>query len=417
MFDEIAVRDVVAGLVLVIGSVFLSSDFVFSAQEQTYQMEESLPGSETKEISNLKGRVWAESKKIWRVAFPAILARVAVQGTLVVTQAFIGHIGNIELAAYALIQIIAVRFAHGILLGMSSATETLCGQAFGAKQYHMMGIYLQRSCIINLGTSIILLPVFVFATPIFKLLGQQENIAHKAGCISLWFIPYIYFLVFNTTIQKYLQSQLKNMILGWLSPGSFVLHVLLSWIFVNKLNLGIPGAMGALILSSWLVIIGEFVYVLGGWCPDTWTGFTLASFADLFPALKLTISSAVMLCLELWYYAVLVLIAGYMENAATEISAFSICAAISVRVANELGRGNDKAAKFSIKVVISTSTCIGVFFWVICLVFGHKIGFLFTSDEEVAKSVSSLSVLLAFSVLMNSIQTVLTGIYIHRKPS
>ncbi|KAK0601459.1 hypothetical protein LWI29_024440 [Acer saccharum] len=222
------------------------------------------------------------------------------------------------------------------------------------------------------------------------------------------------------------------MILGWLSPGSFVLHVLLSWIFVSKLNLGIPGAMGALILSSWLVIIGEFVYVLGGWCPDTWTGFTLASFADLFPALKLTISSAVMLCLELWYYAVLVLIAGYMENAATEISAFSIClniiawdfvlcigfsAAISVRVANELGRGNDKAAKFSIKVVISTSICIGVFFWIICLVFGHKIGFLFTSDEEVAKSVSSLSVLLAFSVLMNSIQTVLTGIYFHRKPS
>ncbi|KAF3327033.1 Protein TRANSPARENT TESTA 12 [Carex littledalei] len=29
---------------------------------------------------------------------------------------------------------------------MTSALETLCGQAYGAKQYHMLGIYLQRSC-------------------------------------------------------------------------------------------------------------------------------------------------------------------------------------------------------------------------------------------------------------------------------
>lgn len=31
---------------------------------------------------------------------------------------------------------------------MASALETLCGQAYGAKQYHMLGIYLQRSWII-----------------------------------------------------------------------------------------------------------------------------------------------------------------------------------------------------------------------------------------------------------------------------
>ncbi|KAL1825006.1 hypothetical protein ACET3Z_011784 [Daucus carota] len=62
-----------------------------------------------------------------------------------VTQSFIGHISPLDLAGYALVQTITVRFVNGILLGMSSATETLCGQAFGAGQYHMMGIYLQRS--------------------------------------------------------------------------------------------------------------------------------------------------------------------------------------------------------------------------------------------------------------------------------
>ncbi|KAJ0015258.1 hypothetical protein Pint_20811 [Pistacia integerrima] len=338
-------------------------------------MEERLLGSEAKDDSNLKGRIWAESKKLWRIALPAMLARVSQYGMFVVTQGFIGHIGEVQLAAYALIQIIAVRFANGILLGMSSATETLCGQAFGAKQYHMMGIYLQRSWIINIAIGTVLLPIFIFAGDIFKLLGEESDIASEAGYISLWFIPILYFFIFCLTIQKYLQAQLKNIIVGWLSAVAFVIHVLLSWIFVNVLNFGIPGAMSAMIIASWFIVIGEFVYLFGGWCPNTWNGFSLAAFVDLLPVLKLSISSGVMLCLELWYNAILVLVAGYMKNATSEISAFSIClniiswefmlcfgflAGSSVRISNELGKGDAKTAKFSVKVAISTTARVAV---------------------------------------------------------
>ncbi|KAG8478852.1 hypothetical protein CXB51_028664 [Gossypium anomalum] len=356
-------------------------------------MDERLIGSEEpKENSNnLMRRVLEESGKLWKVGFPSMLARVTAFGMLVVTQAFIGHIGERQLAAYALIQVITVRFANGILLGMSSATETLCGQAFGAKHYHMLGIYLQRSWIINFVTSAVLLPVFIFASPIFKLLGEDEEIATAAGYISLWFIPILYFFVFNFTIQKYLQCQLKNMIVGWISAASFILHVLLSWIFVCKLNWGIPGAMSSMIISSWLMLIGEFIYYLSSQYPQD---------------------------LEIWYYAILVLLGGYMKNAAVAIDALSIClniiawqlmvflgflTAASVRVSNELGRGNAKAAKFSMKVLLCTSMSIGVLFWALCLIFGHLIGYLFTSDEDVANSVADLSLLLSFSVLLNRI--------------
>jgi MATE family multidrug resistance protein len=51
-----------------------------------------------------------------KVAFPAMVARVTQFGMFVVTQAFIGHIGEVELAAYALIQIITVRFVNGIIV-------------------------------------------------------------------------------------------------------------------------------------------------------------------------------------------------------------------------------------------------------------------------------------------------------------
>ncbi|XP_010265112.1 PREDICTED: protein DETOXIFICATION 24-like [Nelumbo nucifera] len=116
-----------------------------------------------------------------------------------------------------------------------------------------------------------------------------------------------------------------------------------------------------------------------------------------------------------------------MKNATVDISAFSIClnitswefmislgflSAACVRVANELGRGDAKAAIFSIKVNLCTSLCIGLLFWVLALVFGHVISYAFTSSTEIAKAVSSLSVLLAFSILLNSIQPVLSGVAI-----
>ncbi|KAK4770106.1 hypothetical protein SAY87_030638 [Trapa incisa] len=66
-------------------------------------------------ISTLSSRVWVESRKIWRVTFPAMISYVCSFGVLVVTQAFIGRINETQLAAYAIIQTIGVRFANGII--------------------------------------------------------------------------------------------------------------------------------------------------------------------------------------------------------------------------------------------------------------------------------------------------------------
>ncbi|KAJ4970563.1 hypothetical protein NE237_003662 [Protea cynaroides] len=316
-------------------------------------------------------------------------------------------------------------FVNGILLGMATALETLCGQAFGAGHYDMMGIYLQRSWLVLLATATILLPFFIFTSPILRLLGQEEELSTMAGKISIWFIPIMYYFVFSMTLQMYLQAQRKNLIIGWLSSVSFVAHLNLSWLFVYKLNLGIPGAMVAMIISTWSLVIGQLIYVFGGWCPQTWRGFSKYAFADLWPVVKLSVSSGVMLCLEFWYNAVLVLLAGYMKNATIAVAALSICLNIigwefmislgfltgaCVRVANELGSGDAKAAKFAIKINLCTSLSLGVIFSVLFLVFGHFLSYIFTSSTEVAKVVSSLSVLLALSVLLNSVQPVLSGV-------
>ena len=84
-----------------------------------------------------------------------------------------------------------------------------------------------------------------------------------------------------------------------------------------------------------------------------------------------------------------------------------------VRVANELGAGAGRAARFATIVSSVTSLVIGLFFWVLIMGLHDKFAFIFTSSSVVLDAVDHLSVLLAFTVLLNSIQPVLSGHYSH----
>ncbi|XP_042478264.1 protein DETOXIFICATION 35-like [Macadamia integrifolia] len=57
--------------------------------------------------------------------------------------------------------------------------------------------------------------------------------------------------------------------------------------------------------SSW----DHRIYILlSPSCKETWTGFSMKAFKGLWSYLKLTLASAVMLCLEIWYNQGIVLI-------------------------------------------------------------------------------------------------------------
>lgn len=84
-------------------------------------MEDSSPETrlivrQDENVDHFKQRVWEESKKVWAIAFPAMVCRVTTYGAYVVSQASFGHIREVDLAAYALVQTILVRFANGILV-------------------------------------------------------------------------------------------------------------------------------------------------------------------------------------------------------------------------------------------------------------------------------------------------------------
>lgn len=82
-----------------------------------------------------------------------------------------------------------------------------------------------------------------------------------------------------------------------------------------------------------------------------------------------------------------------------------------MRVANELGAGNGKNARFATIVSVLNSTVIGVFFCILVIVLRDKAALIFTTSSEVLDAVDNISVLLALTILLNSVQPVLSGKY------
>ncbi|KAK2653950.1 hypothetical protein Ddye_013806 [Dipteronia dyeriana] len=377
-------------------------------------------------LKEAKTVLWIETVKVWRIAAPIILNVVCMYGTNSFTNIFVGHIGELELSAVSIATSVVGTFSFGFMLGMGSALETLCGQAFGAGQVHMLGIYLQRSWVILLVSCVILLPVYCFATPVLKLLGQEDDIAERAGKFTILLIPQLFSLALNFPTQKFLQAQSKVNVLAWIGFLDLLVHIAMLYVFIFVFGWGTTGAAIAYDLSSWFLVLAQLVYVWG-WCKEGWHGFSTVAFAEIWPFFRLSLASAVMLCLEVWYTMSIIIFTGHLDNAVVAVGSLSICinlngwasmvfiglnAAVGVRVSNELGLGRPRAAKYSVITIVCESFVIGLFFMAVILLTRNQFAVIFTNSKQLQTAVAKLAYLLSITVFLNSVQPVLSGVAI-----
>ncbi|MQM20429.1 hypothetical protein Taro_053448 [Colocasia esculenta] len=190
------------------------------------------------------------------------------------------------------------------------------------------------------------------------------------------------------------------------------------------LNTGLYGVAIAIDLTCCLNAAAQVVYVVG-WCRDAWTGLSLAAFNDLWAFVRLSLSSALMLLLGSSYLMMLVVLTGHLSDAEIAVGSVSICmningweatffiginVAISVRVSNELGLGHPRAAKYSILVVVLQSLAIGIVCMVVILASRNYFAVIFTNDKEIEQAVSKIAYLLAVTMVLNSVQPVISGV-------
>lgn len=208
---------------------------------------------------------------------------------------------------------------------MGSAVETLCGQAYGAQRYEMLGVYLQRATVVLMLFSLPIMVVYSLSRQLLILIGESKEVSTEASVFVYGLIPQVFAYAVNFPIQKFLQAQSIVAPSALISLATLGVHLVVSWVAVYRIGMGLLGASLVLSLSWWLIVAGQCAYVLNSQrCKDTWTGLKWEALTGLWEFFKLSIASAVMLCLEAWYFQVLVLIAGLLENPELALDALSV---------------------------------------------------------------------------------------------
>ncbi|GJM98551.1 hypothetical protein PR202_ga15575 [Eleusine coracana subsp. coracana] len=70
---------------------------------------EIIPGRLTKEV-------WEESKKLWEVVGPGVFMQLAIYTMIVISQAFVGHLGDRDLAAFSIANTVIDGLSFGFLV-------------------------------------------------------------------------------------------------------------------------------------------------------------------------------------------------------------------------------------------------------------------------------------------------------------
>ncbi|EEF45735.1 multidrug resistance pump, putative, partial [Ricinus communis] len=266
-----------------------------------------------------------ESRILWFLSAASIVASIFNFMLSFVTQMFVGHLGSVELAGASVANVGIQGLAYGIMLGMASAVQTVCGQAYGAKQYSAMGVICQRAIVLHLGAAIPLTFLYWFSGSVLLAMGQSASIAAHGQTFARGLIPQIYAFAMSCPMQRFLQAQNIVNPLAYMSVGVFLVHILLSWLAVYVLDYGLLGAALTLSLSWWLLVILSGLYIVfSPSCKETWTGLSLSAFKGIWPYFRLTVASAVMLCLEIWYSQGMVLISGLLPDPTISLDSISI---------------------------------------------------------------------------------------------
>lgn len=207
-----------------------------------------------------------EAKCIANISFSMILTGLLLYSRSVISMLFLGHLGELALAGGSL----AIGFAnitgYSVLSGLAMGMEPICGQAFGAKRFKLLGLTMQRTVLLLLITScLISLFFWLNMKKILLLCAQEQDIANEAELYIFYSLPDLVLQSLLHPLRIYLRSQSITLPLTCCAAVSILLHVPVNYLFVSILNLGIKGITLSTIITN-LNLVGLliiYIVVLG----------------------------------------------------------------------------------------------------------------------------------------------------------
>ncbi|KAL2532651.1 MATE efflux family protein [Abeliophyllum distichum] len=385
------------------------------------------PTKETQEKpSQLSSEIVNETKQLFSLAFPIALTALIFYSRSILSMLFLGHLGDIELAAGSLAIAFANITGYSVLSGLALGMEPLCSQAFGAQRPKLLSLTLQRSIIFLLVCSIPITFLWINISNILLYLHQDPNITRLARTYLVFSLPDLITNSFVHPIRIYLRAQGITHPLTMASLAGTAMHLPINYLLVFRLKFGVAGVAAASAASNAIVLFTVIFYVWArGLHVPTWTKPSRKCLTGWAPLIQLAAPSCVSVCLEWWWYEIMIVLCGLLVDPKATVASMGILIqttsllyvfpsslgfAVSTRVGNELGANRPEKARISAIVSIFLAGLMGLSAMIFATSVRNLWAQMFTNDVNIIRLTSAALPILGLCELGNCPQTVGCGV-------
>lgn len=339
--------------------------------------------------------IWALAK----VALPASVTMVFSMLMDLVNMIFVGHLGDsAKIAGIGLGNMYVNIISQSIILGLNGAIATLASQAYGAENFHKVGVFLNRGRFLVL---LVFIPMIVFllcCERVLLFLGQDPRAAAFAQQYTYYLIPAMFFHTQFDATRQYLNALHMTAVVTMTMVTTSILHIFWCFYLVTYLQMDVKGIGIATMISYTFNFVMVTALCLSiKELKKSFFFITKESIQEgISEYLKIAIPNAAMVCLDWGSVEILALIASVISVDATGAQIIALNAFIVLLmvpfggqvgtvscVGKSMGEGNAKKARTFIK--IASVFMLIVDFLVAFAVILNKDRFihLFTSNQNV----------------------------------
>ncbi|KAJ0400393.1 hypothetical protein ATCC90586_011518 [Pythium insidiosum] len=309
--------------------------------------------------------VWDECHQLWQLAIPLFLVTVTeylpqTLLTMMVGRSDAEHSTQI-LAGTSLTNLFQLLLVQSMLMGIGSAVDTVCSQAYGGKRLVELWLFSQAGLIVYLLYMPFVSLLLLNANPILLLLGQPPTIAAIAAKLLVLNFVCLPFAIVFSVAKSALQAQ--NIVQPFMTVSiiSWGVSLPIAYVLGFHTSLGYVGVLLSTVVNAVVKALAILPIVIRN---DTfrsaWPGWQWRRALSLVPQVaRLGASSVLMVLFQSSSSGFIQLLAGLLPNAATVMSANSIfstmmmfvfmplmgiCIAAAVRIGNALGAGQARRA-------------------------------------------------------------------------
>ncbi|EAZ09807.1 hypothetical protein OsI_32095 [Oryza sativa Indica Group] len=382
--------------------------------------------------------VLGEVASILCLAGPMVGAGILLYLRSLVSMVFLGRLGQLPLAGGSLALGFANITGYSVLSGLAGGMDPVCGQAFGAGRTDLLRAALRRTVVLLLVASVPISALWVAMHRVLVATGQDPDIAATAYAYILCSLPDLAVQCFLHPIRIYLRAQSVTLPLTYAAAAALLLHVPINVVLVDRLGLGIRGvALGAVCTNlNCLLFLAAYVCLSGMYGGRAKACASAAAPAageedddggvrEWWSLVRLSVHSCMSVCLEWWWYEIMVLLCGVLADPKAAVAAMgvliqttsliyifphSLGCAVSTRVGHELGAGRPERARLVARVGVGLGAALGI------VAFGFAVSVraawarMFTAEDAILRLAAAALPLLGAAELGNCPQTAGCGV-------